>query len=166
MKVLVTVASKHGGTDTIAERIVETLRDDGLDVELRSPKEVFDLQPYDAVVVGSAVYIGRWLEPARAFVTRHADELRDRHVWLFSSGPLGDVSGPIETATDVPQMVELSGAREHRSFAGKLIRDEIGLAERAIVSVVKAPYGDFRDWPAIATWARSIAEQLVAVATG
>jgi menaquinone-dependent protoporphyrinogen oxidase len=164
MRILVAVASKHGGTDTIAERITETLRDEGFEVDQRSPKDVADVASYDAAVIGSAVYVGRWLEPARSLVKRNASTLRGRPVWLFSSGPLGDVTGPIETPTDVPQLLEQSGAREHRSFAGKLIREELGLAERAIVGVVKAPYGDYRDWKEIADWARSIASSLTPTA--
>jgi hypothetical protein len=36
---------------------------------------------YDAVVLGSAVYAGRWLEPARRIVEEHGDELIALPTW-------------------------------------------------------------------------------------
>lgn len=160
MKILVTVASKHGATDAIGQTIAETLREEGLEVDLVPPAEVGDLAPYDGVVVGSAVYVGRWLEPARSFVERRTAELQARPVWLFSSGPLGEDLKPVEPPTDSTRMLELSGGREHKVFAGCLAREGLGLAERAVVGVVKAPYGDFRNWPAVTAWARWIAHEL------
>jgi menaquinone-dependent protoporphyrinogen oxidase len=41
------------------------------------------------VVLGSAVYVGRWLEAGACFVEEQADELAARPVWLFSSGRPG-----------------------------------------------------------------------------
>jgi menaquinone-dependent protoporphyrinogen oxidase len=52
------------------------------------------------------------------------------------------------------------GARDVAVFAGRLSRDELGLGERAITRLVHAPYGDYRDWPAILAWSRSIAVEL------
>ena len=90
MRVLVASATRHGATAEIAEAIAATLKDRGLKVELRRVEEVADMSGYDAVVLGSAVYIGKWLEPARQFAVDHAAELAMRPTWLFSSGPLGD----------------------------------------------------------------------------
>ena len=42
------------------------------------------------MVLGSAVYAGRWLEPAREYAATHAGGLRTRPTWLFSSGPIGE----------------------------------------------------------------------------
>jgi menaquinone-dependent protoporphyrinogen oxidase len=49
-----------------------------------------DPASFDAVVLGSAVYAGRWLDPARQYAALYADVLRARPVWLFSSGPIGN----------------------------------------------------------------------------
>jgi menaquinone-dependent protoporphyrinogen oxidase len=160
MRILVTVASKHGSTDAIADAIETELAAAGLQVDRREPDQIADVEPYAGVVVGSAVYAGRWMEPARAFIERHANPLRKRPVWLFSSGPLGNPPKPVEDPTDVAPLVERIGAREHRVFSGDLVKERLGFGERAIVSVVRAPYGDFRDWVEIRTWARGIAEEL------
>jgi menaquinone-dependent protoporphyrinogen oxidase len=51
-------------------------------------------------------------------------------------------------------------ARDHRVFAGKLEKEGLGLAERAIVAAVRAEEGDFRPWAEIDAWAAGIAAEL------
>lgn len=160
MRVLVTAASKHGATTEIAEAIATALRERGLTVDLTPPAEVAAVEPYDAVILGSGVYAGRWVEEARTFVDRQADSLATRPVWLFSSGPLGDPPKPAEEATDAAPIAERLGARGHRTFAGRLERSELGFMERTIANVVRAPDGDFRDWEAVRAWAAEIAAEL------
>jgi Flavodoxin domain len=82
-RVLVSVASKHGSTTEIGEVIGHTLQDKGLGVDIVPPAVVDSLADYDAVILGSAVYLGRWLSPAQDFVVRFHDELSRRPVWLF-----------------------------------------------------------------------------------
>jgi menaquinone-dependent protoporphyrinogen oxidase len=79
-------------------------------------EQVREVDGYDAVVLGSAVYAGHWLKPARA--------------------------------------------RDHRVFAGRLVRRQLSFPERAIVSARRVPEGDFRDWPEIRQWADEIADAL------
>ena len=50
-------------------------------------------------------------------------------------------------------IVELVAPVEHRIFAGKIDKSELGFGERAIMIAVRAPDGDFRDWDEIAAWA-------------
>ncbi len=75
MKVLVTAASRHGTTAEIARVIAGVLRSSNLTVDVMAPAEVASIEAYDAVILGSAVYAGRWLEPAKDFVIRHEQEL-------------------------------------------------------------------------------------------
>ena len=82
-----------------------------------------------------------------AFVEEHASELAAGPTWLFSSGPIGDPPKPdADAAVNVDGLVEASGAREHRLFTGRLDRSRLGLGERAVVRVVGAADGDYRDW--------------------
>src|SRR5690242_19356693 len=89
MKVLVTAASRYGATAEIAEALADALRENGVGAAAVAPADVTSLASYDAVVLGSGVYAGRWLPPARDLAHRLAGELTDRPVWLFSSGPVG-----------------------------------------------------------------------------
>jgi menaquinone-dependent protoporphyrinogen oxidase len=45
-------------------------------------------------------------------------------------------------------------------FAGKLVRRQLSFPEKAIVSALRVPEGDFRDWPEITGWATGIATAL------
>ena len=172
MKVLVSAASKHGATSEVAEEMAKALREalnerggeGGEDtvVEMRPAEEVSSVEDYDAVVLGSAVYAGHWLESARELAERHAAALAERPTWLFSVGPVGDPPKPDEDPVDVAPILEATKARDHRIFAGKLDRSALGFAEKAIVLALRAPEGDFRNWEDIRRWAKEIAAALQA----
>lgn len=167
MRILVTAASKHGSTSEIAEAIGAELGARGLEVTVAPVQEVGGIDGYDAVVLGSAVYLGKWVKPAKEFAVREAAALVSVPVWLFSSGPIG--SPPPEDPADRRQGDEIAkaiGARDHRLFAGKLDRKGLSLLERAAVRAAKLPDGDFRPWDEIRAWAAGIAVALRPVATG
>jgi menaquinone-dependent protoporphyrinogen oxidase len=161
MKVLVSAASKHGATAGIADAIGSTLMTRGFEVVVKEPGHVEEVHTFDAIVVGSAVYAGHWMKPAIELTERFAERFPGKPVWLFSSGPLGDPPKPTEDPVDVAEVMKLTGAREHRVFAGKLDKAMLSFPERAIVGALRAPYGDFRDWDEIRGWAEEIADSLV-----
>ena len=166
MRVLVTAASRHGATRGIADAIADGLTRRGVDAVTAPVEEVSSLDGYDAFVIGSAVYVGRWLEPARSLVEEHAARLLAAPVWLFSSGPLGppDDLKPEGDPVDVASLIETAGAVDHRVFAGRLDRSLLGFGEKAVVVAVRAPEGDFRDWEAIDAFAAEVALRLRAAA--
>ena len=166
MKVLVTAASRHGATTEIAHRIAEVLSTAGIEAHILEPSAVIDVSGYDAVVLGSAVYAGRWLGPAKELVEREAEALASRPVWLFSSGPIGEPPKPDADPVDVEAIRGRIHPVDHRRFAGRLERKGLGLAERAILAVVRAPEGDFRSWPDVTEWASGIAGRLHAGRVG
>ena len=162
MRILVSVASKHGATFEIGEAIATELRGTGAEVDVQHPNDVGPLDGYDAFVLGSGVYAGHWLADGRELAERVAKQRQSRSVWLFSSGPLGVPAFPDHDAVDVMHLVDATEARAHRLFAGKLDRQALGFAERAIMHAVHAPEGDFRDWDVVRAWARDIAATLSA----
>ena len=162
MRVLVTAASKYGSTAGIAEAIGRRLEEHEVYVDVVPVQEVDDISGYDAVVLGSGVYAGRWLKAARRFVDEHESEFEVTPTWLFSSGPIGNPPKPEGDASmKVDAIVRRTVARDHRIFAGKLDRERLTFPDRAIVTAVRSPEGDFRDWPAVAAWADEIARALV-----
>jgi menaquinone-dependent protoporphyrinogen oxidase len=163
MKVLVTAATRHGSTDDIAALIARVLRLRGLDTVELPPADVEDMSAYDAVVLGSAVYAGRWLAPATSLIARFQLELAERPVWLFSSGPTGSPLMPAK-ALDMTEVVAAIGAIEHRLFAGRLDKSELGRMERVMVRMVRAQEGDYRDFGEVSHWATAIADTLAAAA--
>ena len=162
MRVLISAASKHGATAEIAQAIGDMLSSAGIETDVRRPEDVVSVAQYDGVVLGSAVYAGHWLDSAKKLVERESAALASRPVWLFSSGPIGETAKPEEEPADVARLREATHALDHRIFAGKLDRTQLGLGERTILAVVRAPQGDFRPWAEVAAWASSIAETLKA----
>ncbi|QWF77997.1 flavodoxin domain-containing protein [Amycolatopsis sp. CA-230715] len=162
MNVLVAVASKHGATreiaDVLGRAIGEALDEAGTpaEVEVLFAETAVDPAEYDAVVLGSAVYIGHWLETAARFVDRHAAVLRAMPVWLFSSGPVGEPLRPAEATEFTARLLADTGAVEHRVFGGKIDRGVLRFAERALVKALRVKDGDYRDWHAISAWGREI----------
>lgn len=163
MRVLVTAASRHDATAGIAREIATTLGGYGIEAEALAPGAIAAVDGFDAVVLGSAVYMGRWLPEARDFADRFAGDLATRPVWLFSSGPVGDPPKPTENAVDVAPLVDRLAARGHASFSGALHADRLGLRERLIMRAFGAPQGDYRPWEAIRSWAATIAHDLLRV---
>ncbi|MBC7550339.1 MAG: protoporphyrinogen oxidase, partial [Cellulomonas sp.] len=70
MRVLVAVASRHGGTREIGSLVASELRTRGHDADVLDPASVDSIDPYDAVVIGSAVYSAHWMPAAREFAQR------------------------------------------------------------------------------------------------
>jgi menaquinone-dependent protoporphyrinogen oxidase len=169
LKILVTYASKHHSTEQIAEMIGVVLRENSLNCiiypEVRPVETVTDLSPYEAVVLGSAIYSGHWLPAAEAFLQKHQLELAKRPLWLFSSGPVGegDVEELIGNWTMSPNLrslVEGIKPRDVTVFRGNLDPEELSLFEKVIVKGMAAPTGDYREWEVIRQWAHHIAQML------
>jgi menaquinone-dependent protoporphyrinogen oxidase len=161
MSVLVAYASKHGSTEEIAGFIADRLRERGIEAEPAPAQGVSDLSGVEAVILGSAVYLGSWMKEALEFVDRHLSTLRSIPVWLFSVGPLGtEIQDEEEQPKQLGELREKLRPRDHRLFFGALDRDKLGFGERMMVKAVKAPEGDFRDWDEIGAWADGIATEL------
>ena len=135
---------RQGGRHELTDELLEGCRPR----ETKAPQEVTALEGYEAVVLGSAVYAGRWLEAARAFADRHAAELATRLVWLFSSGPAGDPLKPQDEAPEALKLADRLRARGHRTFA------------RTPGAEPRAPDGDFRDREDVMAWSGEIVAEL------
>ena len=160
MRALVAVASRHSSTREIGTAIARVLEAAGIEVDVIDPELVTSVEAYDAVVLGSAVYSGRWLASARDLVDRELDRLRERRVWLLSSGPIGDPPRPRQVPADGLAIEERIGAVDHQVFEGKLDRSRLGFGEKLMASGVRAAPGDYRPWDAVLEWARWIAATL------
>ena len=135
-RVLVAVASRHGSTQEIAKALASRLSDSpagrtaGMTAFAASVDHHPDPAQYSAVVLGSAVYAGRWLEPARTYAATYGAALRGRPVWLFSSGPIGEPPFPPDEPHDAAPLLQLTGARGHRVFPGRLAKARLSFGER------------------------------------
>jgi menaquinone-dependent protoporphyrinogen oxidase len=168
--VLVVYASRHGGNRGIAERISTILRGEGLNSRAASVRDKPDPTTADALVVGSGVYFGNWLSEGKRWLRGNAKALRERPVWLFSSGPVGPPSAESKKDALLPRSIaELEAwvkPRGHEIFAGAFDPNDgpKSIGERVMrwmpASRDLLPAGDYREWSAIDAWARSIARDL------
>ncbi len=167
-RILVAYATTFGSTAEIAEAIGAALRDDHTDVDVRGVLDVADLGPYDAVIVGSAIYNGEWLPEAVRFVRQHQAALRKVPVAYFAVCMLLHRPTPQHRRT-----VEIYINTVRRSapdikpvdvgmFAGKLRYRNLSLLERVEFFLMSwLPSGDFRDWNAVRAWALQVRPALV-----
>lgn len=164
-KVLVTYASKYGATEEIAQKISEVLDDAGLPTNVSPVKQVSDFSNYNAIVLGSAVYIGQWRKEAVKFLKANETELAKKQVWLFSSGPTGE-GDPVKLLEGwhfpkgQQEIADRIQPRDIAVFHGNVNTNKLNFLHKWMVGKVESPVGDFRDWEAITTWANSIAEAL------
>ena len=63
-RVLVAYGTKHGATAEIAEKIGQVLTDASLPTDVLRADRVSDLTSYQAIVLGSGVYVGQWRKEA------------------------------------------------------------------------------------------------------
>jgi menaquinone-dependent protoporphyrinogen oxidase len=161
-KVLVAYASKYGSTREIAETIAEDMRENGIMVDLSSADQVSALQDYNAVVLGSAIYVGNWPKSAVSFLKGNQETLKGIPVWLFSSGPSGE-GDPVQLVDGVlyPQslksLIEEINPVDITVFHGDINLSKINTMEKwAIKNVVKKPFGDYRDWKSIEKWTNTV----------
>lgn len=181
-RVQVVYASRHGGSEGIAKRIATVLSTNGADAEATDAAMNPDPAGFDAYVVGSGVYLGKWLKEGATFVEQHRDVLATKPVWLFSSGPVAEVSDDPTVALEAAlgpatgpgsgghkQFDELAAAvhpRDHRVFGGVFDpeRPPVTTMERLVRIIPAAkkalPAGDFRDWDRVDDWAVGIAHEL------
>ena len=166
MKVLVSVASRHGATQEMGGVVAEQLRAAGHEVDEVAPDDVEHVERYEAVVLGSSVYVGRLALGLRDLVDRQGGQLRERPVWLFWSGPVGDPPVPETVPDDVAVIARTVHARGVQVFPGRLDRDELNISERALVALTRADAGDFRDLDQVREWSQEIVRELQAVVRG
>ena len=160
LRVLIAYSSVHGSTAEIARAVALTLCRTGFDVDVVPVAEVQDVSGYDSVVLGSAVYGGKWRKDALEFLDRFTPVLSHRDIWLFQSGPLGHSAQYIVRAlpANVALMAEYLGMKGCATFGGRLDGSVGGPVARFLARAGFA--GDYRDFGEIRLWAEQMAREI------
>ncbi len=143
--ILVAYGTKHGSTREVASAIAETLQEHGLDVDTFPAAQVGDLSPYAGVVIGGAIYMGRWHPDAVGFLERHRHALAATPVAIFGMGPR------------TVEEHDVRGAREQLLKALGKVPEVDPTAVAIFGGVNRIPASDARDWDAIRAWATEVA---------
>jgi menaquinone-dependent protoporphyrinogen oxidase len=136
-------------------------------VDVRLAKEMTDLSPYRAVVVGSGIRVGKWLPEAVQFVERHQEALRRMPVAYFlvcltlkddteeNRRTVAAYLDPLREQGPQVQPVDVG------LFAGVMDYSKLSFMLRLMMKAMGSPEGDFRDWEAIRAWASQVRARLV-----
>lgn len=159
VSVLVCYASRYGSTREIAECITEVLRVSGIHVDCIPAGR--DIRPvgYDAVVLGSPLYMGKWLVEARELVSRERGALGRVPVAVFSVGySFKDRSDKVlqcgaDALSDIRFYIR---PRESAYFPGRVDPGMVSPSDRAILTLAGITEGDFRDMEMVRSWARTL----------
>jgi menaquinone-dependent protoporphyrinogen oxidase len=166
-RILVAYATRAGSTIKVAETIGEALNDAGATVDVQNVKNVNDISPYSAVVLGSAVRAGKWMSEAVKFVKTYEESLSQMPVAYFvvcltmkedTAEKRKEVLAyldPIKEQTPQVQPIDVG------LFAGAFDMSKLSFLFRLVMKSMKASEGDFRDLKAVRKWTRGIADKLL-----
>ncbi len=165
-KILVVFASKHGSAGEVAREIGKVLARSGAEVEVAPARKVKDIRPYDFVILGTSIRIGKPLREASSFAEKYRAELREIPVALFSVGlqTREDTAENREKARGfLAPIIDIIGEPVSLGlFAGRIDRSRFGLFLRIFAGIEKTGVfneGDWRDWEAIRRWAEELKEK-------
>lgn len=165
-RVLVAYATRYGSTAETAGVVAEELRKQGLDATAENVLAIKMVKGFDAVVLGSPVYMGKWLVDIVEFVKTFRVDLSAIPLAAFTAGLTvcsegGDGGDGGKAAGEAVEAVRMYvDPVETGLFGGKMEKKGLSFADRAIITMVRAKEGDCRDWDAIRSWSKTLPAKL------
>jgi menaquinone-dependent protoporphyrinogen oxidase len=165
-KMLVAYGTRHGSTREVAETVAATLEEHGVDTDVKTAREVRSLDGYDAVVLGTPLYMGALHKDVRALLEKNSAALEHTPFALFALGPIkaddgidGSCAQFIEALAKLPVPTPATTA----VFVGAYDPARLGFRDKMIAALPASPlHGetahDDRDWNAIGAWSQRLVE--------
>ena len=144
--IVVGYGTKRGSTREVAEAVAAVLWERGFVVELLSAEDVEDVDRYDGVVLGAALYAGRLQRDARRFLRRHRTGLVSLPVAVFALGPRQDTKE------------HLQRSRQQLERALAKVPDITPVLTGCFGGADREKHVDLRDWGVIRAWAQDAAD--------
>jgi menaquinone-dependent protoporphyrinogen oxidase len=166
--VLIAYATNYGSTYRIADVIAEVLSAEGCRVDLKSAdNDSIDLTKYDAVILGSNIYIENWNEKALAFLDANKTDLASMKVAYFCvCAVLGtDLDGKEEEyaagyikkiADTYPEIIP----RDTAAFAGAVDYRILTFKDWWLLRLMFMQPGNWTDYAEVVSWAYEVSDKL------
>jgi len=183
-KALIVYGTRYGATASTSEEIAKILRKEGFDVRVVNAKEekMRDISDFELVVVGSGMQIDRWTGEAEDFLKKFKKQLTKKKVALFvSSGAQALIEQEGE-----PEAIGRARRKYLEEKAAKYSLQPVALGlfggvwdfnkmpwwsrkamaaakpklEAAGFKETKPGVYDTRDWNAIRSWAKELAQKV------
>ena len=176
MKALIVFGTRYGTAAEIAEEIGKVMENEGVEVDLVDSRGLkgYDVSPYDLVVVGSGIKMGKWTKGSLKFLENNKSELSNKKVALFvTCGAANDektiTEGQEKYLDDIaekylsckPVAMGLFGSvydpNAKHGLMYKLATKFIIKKELEKQGVDTSKRFDYRNWDEIRVWARDLA---------
>lgn len=134
MKILVLYASKHGCTKDCATYLVSKLNHETTLINLTALSNTFDLQPYDWIIIGGSIHIGKIQKEVTLFCEQYLPTLLTKNICLFLCCTTPDqVNDFFKHNFPAPL---LAHAKKSMNFGGDLRPEKMGFFSKKLVSMV------------------------------
>ncbi|HEY2466859.1 MAG TPA: flavodoxin domain-containing protein [Terracidiphilus sp.] len=174
-EILIAYCTRSGSTAEVAREMGRAVTDAGAVVSVKPMAEVQSIAYGQAVVLGGALYVGRFAGEAHRFIARFEQELGNGHPWIFVLGPTENDPKQFRVAEEQARKELAKFPWLHpvdvRVFGGKFDPKTLKLPFPFNLvmkfpgnPMSRVPATDIRDWDWIRSWAKAIVEHLNAVA--
>lgn len=179
MKALIVYGTRYGTAAEIAEEIRKVVESEGIEVDLINSKGIknYDVSPYDMVIVGSGIKMGKWTKTSLKFMENNKSTLSSKKVALFvTCGAANDektIAEGQEKYLDDTALKYLSSKPVAMGLFGSVFDPDARhglmykLATKFIIKKELEKQGidtskrhDYRDWNEIRAWALNLANML------
>ena len=178
MKTLVLYGSRWGGTVAVAQKIGQTLSQEGFSVDIfNAKKPPTNLESYNLFIIGSGMRADKWTKETLTFMEKNSVLLQKKKIALFVSCQMADRIEPQVREEAKKQylddIAEIYGLKPfaYGFFGGYL---DFGKSHGLIVDIMvrvnrkslrrngldTTKVHDTRDWKNIESWTRAIAKNL------
>ncbi len=179
MKTLIVYGTRYGTAAEIAGEIKKVMENEGIDVDLIDSRGIknHNISPYDMVIVGSGIKIGKWTKGSLKFLKNNKSTLSDKKIALFVTCGAANMEETIAEGQEkyLDEVVEkyLSNKPVAMGLFGsvydpnakhglmyKLATNFLIKKELQKQGIDTTKRHDYRDWDKIHVWALNLADML------
>lgn len=178
MKALIVYGTRYGTATEIAEEIGRVMESEGIEVDVEDARSLrnFDISPYELVVVGSGIKMGKWTKKSLKFLKENRKELSNKKVAIFvTCGAANEeknrAEGQEKYLDQVAEKQLLNEPVASGLFGSKYDPDaKHGLMYNLTMKAIKKDLEkqgidtsqpiDYRDWDEIHAWARGLVDMI------